>query len=240
MGRVHRRYTRCSRIQRIDDILIVADRVIYTRGSQDTVVEDIRLTATDVLIQMNVQRVRIFDGPFDDTVACKCTIIVDHGAMLHILPTRDGRNRVVVLARRLVPCIFMRPEELNRVALTQAVLILRNVCLVRTNDDMMVITTVAVIYDRIFVVWYTMPFALPFTAVLASFTMLEPRIDGVAQPDEATIDEEVLTNKGGVRLFQVRNDTECQMNGGVTTASRRVGVRMCYALSPDGIRILLT
>ena len=38
MRRVHRRYTCSGRIQRIFDVLVVSDRVIYTRGRQNTVV----------------------------------------------------------------------------------------------------------------------------------------------------------------------------------------------------------
>ena len=60
----------------------------------------------------------------------------------------------------------MRPEQLNRVALTDAVVVLWNMCLVRTNDNMVEMTAVAVIYDRIFCERNTMPFTLPFAAEL--------------------------------------------------------------------------
>ena len=149
MRRVNRRYARSGRIQRIFDVLVVTDGVIYTGGRENTVVEAIDISLADMLIQMYVERICITHFPFNDTVACKSSVVMDERVVRQIFPGRDSRNGIHVIARFLVPCIFVRPEELNRVAFTQTVLILRYMRLVRTHDDMQRVHFVAVIDDRV-------------------------------------------------------------------------------------------
>ena len=87
--------------------------------------------------------------------------------MSQIFPGRDSRYGVHIVARLLDPGVFVRPEELYRVALTQTVLVLRDMGLVRTHDNMHRIHFAAVVDDRVGRDLDSDPFALPFVHFLA-------------------------------------------------------------------------
>ena len=120
-----------------------------------------------MLVQMYVERIGVAHFPFDDTVTCKSAVVVDQHVMGQIFPGRDGWNGVHIVARFLDPGVFVRPEELYRVALTQTVLVLRDMGLVRTHDNMHRIHFAAVVDNRVGRDLDTDPFALPFVHFLA-------------------------------------------------------------------------
>ena len=115
--------------------------------------------------------------------------------------------------------------------------------LVRTNDDVVVMATIAVIYDRVLCKRYTKPFTLPLAAELATITVFEPRVNSVAQPHVIAFVEEVLADKRRVGLGQGRNDIQRQVNRTVATTGRRVLmavviVHVVRCRTPDRLRIL--
>ena len=104
MRRIHRR--------------MIADRVIDAGRGQNTVVEAVDITFTNMFVQVYMERIGITHFPRYDTVAFIRTVVMDDGMMLHVLPCGDGDHGIRVVARLLDPRIFVRPEQLYRVALT--------------------------------------------------------------------------------------------------------------------------
>ena len=105
--------------------------------------------------------------------------------MLTILPRRAGGHGVVVDTTTLNPR-FLRPEQLNRVTLTEVIRRVARLLLVRTNDDMHLLRAVAVIDDGIIADLDTYPFALPLMHFLA--VRVEGRMHGVTQDDRILLD----------------------------------------------------
>ena len=77
---------------------------------------------------------------------------------------------------------------------------------------MMEVTTVAVINYRIVRIVDTFPFVLPCTTETTVFAIFKPRVRQVTQGNNTAVGEEVLADKRGVILFQIRDDTKRQVN----------------------------
>ena len=94
----------------------------------------------------------------------------------------DRIHRTVLFIYRVVtePGRIIRPEELKRIFRTEEESLLRNNLLIRTTDDMMEIAMIAIPYDRIFGVIYTVPFAFPFAGPFLFVIIQECRMNEVA------------------------------------------------------------
>ena len=175
-----------------------------------------------------------------NAVAQVLTVIVEIAVLL-VHERGIGLDGVLVQTRLLEPFVFPRPQQLNRVALTQQEGVGRYLVLFRTDDDVVEVGAVAVVNDRIIAVLHTVPFALPCVFETAAFTVLEPWIDGITQ-DNAVIDvrfQPVLADIGRVVLVQRRNDEQGQVDQRITAVNGGVGVRI-GTLCPDGIGVLAT
>ena len=231
MCRIHHGDSRSRRIQRIHDIDVVSDGVIHTGGGEDTIVEAIGLTFTNMLIIMYVEGIGVAYFPCYDTITFVSAVVMDDRMMFGILPSRDGDDGVGVVTRLFDPCVFVRPEELNGVTLTETVLVHRDVRLVRTHDDVQRIHFTAVIDDGVVGYLHTDPFALPFIHFLA--IGVECRIDGVAQVQR----HRFFANEDGVCTIniEVRNDGQVYIDDGVTTASGLVLKRCLPSFAINGV-----
>ena len=160
------------------------------------------------------------DGPFDDTVAEEVLVIM-HRSVGLIHKCRVGLHGVAVNTLGVNPCLLVRPEELNGVALTEIERILCRNILFRTNDDMMVITAVAVPYDGIFRIGNTFPLAFPFSMERAAIVLVKLRINQISKHNRVHRDF-LFADEGRVILCDFRNNTQINGNDGVTTAGRSV------------------
>ena len=160
------------------------------------------------------------DGPFDDTVAEEVLVIMGRSVGL-VHECRVGLHGVAVNTLGINPILFIRPEELNGVALTEIEGILCRNILFRTNDDMMVITAVAVPYDGIFRIGNTFPLAFPFSMERAAIVLVKLRINQISKHNRVHRDF-LFADEGRVILCDFRNNTQINGNDGVTTAGRSV------------------
>ena len=183
-----------------------------------------------------VDRIQHEHGPLDDTVA-QIAVVEVYPVMgvVHVGKGGIGLQRVGISTFLLEPGIFVWPEQLNRVALTQIERVACDVLEGRTDDDVMEIAVVAVPYNGIGRVLDACPFAFPCVFELASVTVLEPRIDRVAEHNRILLDL-LLADERGVVLLQVRNDTQGQVDGRIATINGRVAVVYEMTLVPDRIR----
>ena len=160
--------------------------------------------------------------------------------MFDVLERIDVRYRVINDGIGLHPNRVVRPERLNGVASTDAVLHFRYRLLTRTNDNMMEILMVAIPYDSVCCVLDTRPFAFPFTVVFTAFFGIKPRVSQVAQYYRM-LGYLVLADEGGVVLAECRGNMQGQYYRRVTSVSGGVCVVIRVRIfRPDGIRILMT
>ena len=103
---------------------------------------------------------------------------------------------------------------------------------------MVVVAAVAVPYDRVGGVRYTMPLVFPCAVEHSSVAEIEPRGYGVTQNDRVFHDL-VFADEGRVVFGQFRDDTQGQVDRRVAPANGLVGVDI-GAFGPKGIGILTT
>ena len=95
-----------------------------------------------------VNRIQHVYCPLDDTVAHVILLVVLR-LMRLVSNRRICRQGIVINTLAMNPIFFMRPEELNGVALTQIECVFGDLAK-RFNNDMMREGTIAVVDDRIF------------------------------------------------------------------------------------------
>ena len=215
-----------------------ADRVVRACSIQVSIIPEERISLRDMNRRVLMYRIGSHYNPACYTVASICPVVMNRSVVHRILPRGNGRNRVFVDARTVDPFVAIRQEELNRVALTETIRIFRNMCLVRTNDDMMGIAAVTVIHNRVTMIAYTFPFALPLTGVLTTVGCREGRINQVTQNHRIRLNL-FFAGEGGVGPGETRNNAEGEVDYRVTSASGLVGMRI-EIFRPYLFRILTT
>ena len=221
------------------DVVVRRNRVVCTCCTENTVVEHEGLTLTDMFVQMLMERVCILDKPAGHTIALVSAVVVDHSAVGHVVPRRDSRNRIHIHTRFRDPGRVVRPEELNRITLTDAVGIFRYMRLVRTNDDVEGFGSVAVVHHGVIGHFDTDPFAFPFIYFLS--VRVECRMYRVAYIERFLFDC-FLTDEDRVSLVdvKVRNNRQVEVHDRVATASRLILEGGVPSVSVDRVFLYLT
>ena len=126
-----------------------------------------------------VNQRQLLDEPAGHTVAGVGVILV-RNSVCRICPCRIHRTMLFIDCVVIEPGCIVRPEELQRVIVTEIDRIFRYHFLARTADDMMEIAMIAIPYDRIFGIIYTVPFTFPFAFPIASVLIQECRMNEIA------------------------------------------------------------
>ena len=167
-----------------------ADRVINTGRVQYRIVPEQRVAHRDVLVDMLMNGIGPDDGPSCHTVTSVAEVVMDIHVMPLVIECVAVHNCVVVDTRCLDERVF-RPEQLNRITLTQVVRCIKRLSLLRTHDHVVIIRTVAVPDNGIRVVFQTCPFAFPFTVV----AVIEGRMFDLTQDYRILFDRRFTTER---------------------------------------------
>ena len=177
--------------------------------------------------------VGIKDGPSCYTIARVRIVImyICYICMMIVLECTSCLYSLIVNTRRLDECVF-GPEQLNGVSLTEIIGCVKRLRLLWTYNNMMEITMVAVPYNGVIIISYTMPFILPYIIPFTAILVYEGWMNRITQNHIVS-----FTNEGRIVSLQFRNNGEMSFNNTIATASCSVVDMSEVSFFPDCIRI---